>query len=99
MPKKKREDETEEVIEQVIEQPVDEVPAEIVAETIPEEAKEVVAVFEKPYEAVEWKSGIYVQRCKICQLDLNEEDDMILHILNHFPKDQHQSILDTLVKE
>ena len=57
--------------------------------------KEVIP--EKPYEVRKWNNALDVFHCKICGLDLNEEDDMILHAAKHMPLQEQEAALETLL--
>jgi len=58
---------------------------------------------EKPevnaYEMKHWGGTIYIAVCSFCGKQADSEDDMILHVLNHYPGKDRDKILDKLVKE
>lgn len=46
-----------------------------------------------------WAGVKTVYVCRSCGRQEDDEDDMILHILSHFPEDEKESLLNILIKE
>ena len=46
-----------------------------------------------------WAGVKTVYVCRSCGRQEDDEDDMILHILSHFPENEREKILDILVKD
>jgi hypothetical protein len=49
------------------------------------------------YSKALWKGVVPVFQCAKCDFSDESEDNMKLHILLHFPPEQRDTILDTLV--
>ena len=46
-----------------------------------------------------WAGVKTVYVCRSCGRQEDDEDDMILHILSHFPENEKESLLNILIKE
>jgi len=75
-------------------------------ETVTEKAEKVVDV--KPearrefWEVTKWKGKIDVYKCKNCghsESGEDKKDQMILHVITHFPKSEQDKLFNKLVKE
>jgi len=51
------------------------------------------------YTLAMWAGVLPIYKCSSCGLDANNEDDMILHILKHYPELQRYEILNNALKE
>ena len=61
---------------------------------------EIVRFFRKDdfYSQAKWRGVIPVFKCLVCGHFENVEDDMIIHILKHQSKSDHEKILNDLVR-
>ena len=46
-----------------------------------------------------WSGILEIYECKICGRQEDEEDDMIIHVLRHVPKDEREKVFNKLVKD
>lgn len=53
----------------------------------------------KDYEIRMWAGKIPVYVCAHCGRQIDSEDDMKLHVLKHYPSEEHEAVLDRLIKE
>jgi hypothetical protein len=54
---------------------------------------------EKPYSVRMWAGKIPVYVCNECGLQRDDEERMILHVINHYPKNKQEQVFNELVKE
>ena len=54
---------------------------------------------EKPYSVRLWAGKIPVYVCNRCKVQMDSEDQIILHVVKHYPKNQQNDVFDFLVKE
>jgi len=69
-----------------------------VKEIKPPKATHEIDVF-VPYIAQSWKGAIDIFKCVECGLDSENEDDIILHCINHLPEAEREAAFELLVKE
>ena len=53
----------------------------------------------KDYEMRMWSGVIPVFVCSKCGRQMDSEDDMMLHIVGHYPKEEREIVLNRLVKD
>jgi hypothetical protein len=53
----------------------------------------------KPYTKALWKNDTYTYVCNECQVNYSDEDDMIMHVIKHYPLADQSSVMDKLIKE
>lgn len=54
---------------------------------------------EKPYSVRLWAGKIPVYVCNRCKIQRDSEEQMIMHAVKHYPKNQQNDVFDYLVKE
>lgn len=89
MPKKDKNQEQEE--EQLWEEPFKNEPLPAASEPEPQPAKEY-------YTLQSWKGKVDVYMCSQCAACITKEDDMILHVVGHYPEPEKSRLLDELVQ-
>jgi len=67
--------------------------------TVSKQPKAAPQVYDDFIEKRQWAGIRQIYVCRSCGRQEDSEDDMILHILTHFPVDERESILNTLVKD
>ena len=63
------------------------------------EPKSIDAPAQPLYQKVHWKGNTYTHVCTKCFTNIFDQDDMILHVVKHFPDSQQPAMLDKLLKE
>lgn len=53
----------------------------------------------KDYEVRMWADKIPVYCCTKCGRQMDSKDRMILHVVGHYPEDEREEKLDSLLKE
>lgn len=51
------------------------------------------------YSVRMWRGKIPVYVCDFCGLQRDSKDDMILHVVGHYPKNKQEKVFDYLVKD
>jgi len=67
--------------------------ADLSPETGKEEPKPVY------YTKQPWKGVMYVFTCTACKTFRTQEDEIILHVLEHYPKAEQPALLEKLISE
>lgn len=93
-----KKDKPEKVEEKQDEQPVE---AEIKAQKDVEAAAPPQEVEKKKtyFDVLMWKGVKEVYRCAECGRQHDHKDDLILHIINHYPPDKRMAVMNELLKE
>ncbi len=53
----------------------------------------------KHYQKLKWKGIRVTFKCVTCEVSLEQEDDMILHVLKHVPAEERDALMQELITE
>lgn len=75
--------------------------SEVLKLPIDEARKEVIYSLlgdKEPYTSRLWAGRLTVYFCNLCNAQDRQEDNMIMHVLGHFPEDSRETLLEILIE-